>query len=71
MKAKIFQITNRHWSFIMNKISRLLLLLILLYVFGNSNLLANNLSVSNVTTTGQNTTSHYTYVQFDVSWDNS
>ena len=55
----------------MNRTSRLLLLLVLLFCFTVSNLLANNLSVSNVTTTGQNTTSHYTYVQFDVSWDNS
>ncbi len=32
---------------------------------------ANNISVSNVTLTGQNTTSDYTLVQFDLSWDNS
>jgi len=32
---------------------------------------ANNLSISNVALTGQNTASHYTYVDFDVSWENS
>jgi formylglycine-generating enzyme required for sulfatase activity len=32
---------------------------------------ANNVKVSNATLTGQNTSSTYTYVQFDVSWDNS
>ena len=32
---------------------------------------ANNLSISNVYLTGQNTTDDYTLVQFDISWDNS
>ncbi|MEI8203584.1 MAG: SUMF1/EgtB/PvdO family nonheme iron enzyme [Bacteroidota bacterium] len=32
---------------------------------------ANNLTVSNSTLTGKNTTSHYVMVQFDVSWENS
>ncbi len=31
----------------------------------------NNILISNVTTINQNTTSHYTFVQFDISWDNS
>ncbi len=32
---------------------------------------ANNVQVSNVGLTGQNTTSHYTNIKFDVSWENS
>jgi len=32
---------------------------------------ANNTQVSTPTLTGQNTTHHYTYVQFDLSWENS
>src|ERR1700733_10679231 len=31
----------------------------------------NNIQVSNVTLTGQNVGSHFTLVQFDLSWDNS
>lgn len=31
---------------------------------------ANNIEVDNVVLTGQNTTDHYTMVQFDISWDN-
>lgn len=32
---------------------------------------ANNITVSNVILTGQNTSSDYTLVQFDISWENS
>lgn len=32
---------------------------------------ANNISVNNVSLTGQNSTSDYTMVQFDISWENS
>lgn len=32
---------------------------------------ANNITVSNVSLTGQNTGSHYSLVQFDLSWENS
>lgn len=32
---------------------------------------ANNVTVSNVTLTGQNTASDFTLVQFDISWENS
>ncbi|OFX52424.1 MAG: hypothetical protein A2046_05230 [Bacteroidetes bacterium GWA2_30_7] len=32
---------------------------------------SNNISVTNVTLTGQNTSSDYTLVQFDISWSNS
>jgi len=34
-------------------------------------LFANNIQVSNVSLTGQNTTSKYTMVKFDISWENS
>ena len=32
---------------------------------------ANNIAVSNGNLIGQNATSHYTMVQFDISWENS
>jgi hypothetical protein len=32
---------------------------------------ANNIQVGTPTFTGQNTSQHYTYVQFDLSWENS
>ncbi|MEI6436470.1 MAG: hypothetical protein WCP32_16710, partial [Bacteroidota bacterium] len=32
---------------------------------------ANNINVSNVKLTGQNTTDDFAMVQFDISWDNS
>lgn len=32
---------------------------------------ANNISVSNVSLTGQNTAEHYTMVKFDIQWENS
>lgn len=51
------------------------LLILINYPF--SGILANNISVSNVKLSGQNTiaginnTNNYTFVQFDLSWDNS
>ena len=36
-----------------------------------TSLFANNIQVSNVALTGQNTVSKFTLVQFDISWDNS
>jgi len=39
--------------------------------FALSQTFGNNIQVANVTMTGQNTGSQYTYVQFDLSWDNS
>ncbi len=32
---------------------------------------ANNISISNLSLTGKNTTDHYTMVRFDISWENS
>lgn len=43
-------------------------LFILLPIFA---LYANNIRVENISLTGQNTTDHYTMVEFDISWDNS
>lgn len=43
----------------------------LLLLLTGSALLANNITVSNTSLTGQNTTSHYTNVNFDVAWENS
>lgn len=36
-----------------------------------TNLRANNITVSNISLTGQNTAYDFTLVQFDLSWDNS
>ncbi|MEI7726951.1 MAG: SUMF1/EgtB/PvdO family nonheme iron enzyme, partial [Bacteroidota bacterium] len=44
-------------------------LLIILALAGT--LSANNISISNLVLTGKNTGSHYTMVQFDISWENS
>lgn len=43
---------------------------LLTVLFANQNF-ANNLQVSNVVLTGQNTASNFTLIQFDVGWDNS
>lgn len=36
-----------------------------------SSLVANNIEVNSISLTGQNTTDGYTFVQFDLSWENS
>jgi formylglycine-generating enzyme required for sulfatase activity len=36
-----------------------------------ANLTANNIQVSNISLTGENTTADYVMVQFDISWENS
>lgn len=43
--------------------------LILLFVSGAA--ISNNIQISNVSLTGQNTASDYTLVEFDISWENS
>jgi len=48
---------------------KLLILFFALILFSTSK--ANNLSITNVSLTGQNTSSDFTLVQFDLSWDNS
>ena len=54
-----------------NLLGNKLTLLIVLFLLALNSNFANNISVTNATVTGQNTTSHYTMVQFDISWDNS
>ncbi|WP_420318957.1 SUMF1/EgtB/PvdO family nonheme iron enzyme [Ekhidna sp.] len=46
-------------------------LIILLFCIASIHIKANNLSISNISLTGQNTSSDFTLVQFDISWDNS
>lgn len=46
-------------------------IIFILLLFIVSNVHANNILVSNATLTGQNTSSQYTNVQFDLSWENS
>ena len=47
-------------------------LFIFLTLLSLANMLsANNISISNLKLTGKNTVSHYTIVQFDISWENS
>jgi formylglycine-generating enzyme required for sulfatase activity len=47
------------------------LCILALYCAGVVNLSANNIAVTNVTTTGKDITDQYIMVQFDLSWDNS
>lgn len=44
---------------------------LLLVPLSMSSVWANNIAVSNVRLTGQNTTDDFTLVEFDISWDNS
>jgi len=53
----------------MKKKIRFLLSAVILFTAGI--IMANNINVSNVTLTGQNTPEDYALVQFDLSWDNS
>lgn len=52
-----------------NRIRTLILLLSLLATFNRS--YANNIQVSGITLTGQNTVSDYTHINFSIAWDNS
>jgi formylglycine-generating enzyme required for sulfatase activity len=45
--------------------------LLFMLIFITQSILANNLEVSNVSLTGQDTTNNFVLVQFDVSWENS
>ena len=47
------------------------LFLVLIALFIASAAFANNVTVSNVTLTGQDATNDYTFVEFDTSWENS
>ena len=55
----------------MYKVSKILSFKLVFVCFITSNLFANNIQISNITLTGQNTTSDFTLVQFDLSWENS
>jgi formylglycine-generating enzyme required for sulfatase activity len=46
-------------------------LIILIFLLSYYPAIANNILVENISLTGQNTTSDYTMVEFDISWDNS
>lgn len=50
---------------------RIRLLIIFLMLICSKTIKANNIQVSNVSLTGQNTTSGFTLVQFDLTWENS
>ena len=54
-----------------NTVSISKLLAAVLLLISLSSAYANNITVSNVSLTGQNTTSDFILVEFDVSWDNS
>ncbi|MCX6165082.1 MAG: hypothetical protein NTU73_09555 [Ignavibacteriae bacterium] len=42
-----------------------------LFVLVNYSSFGNNVSLTNISLTGQNTTNHYTMVKFDIQWENS
>lgn len=46
-------------------------LLLLFIIISSTTAFANNVAVSNVRLTGQNTTNDFSLVEFDISWDNS
>lgn len=46
-------------------------LFVISLLYGSGVCCANNIAVSNVTLTNQNTAAHYTYIEFDLSWENS
>ena len=56
---------NRNFS------SLVKLLLVVVASLSVSTTNANNIQVSNVAIVGQNTTDQFSFVRFDVSWDNS
>lgn len=45
--------------------------ILLFIVISSTTAFTNNITVGNVTLTGQNTTNDFTLVEFDISWDNS
>lgn len=45
--------------------------ILFLFLFLATGLIANNIEVTNISLTGQNTDDNYTLVQFDLSWENS
>ncbi len=53
------------------KLNFYLFTLFLMFVGSLSGLKANNILISNISLTGQNTTDDYVMVQFDLSWENS
>jgi hypothetical protein len=57
-------ISNKH--ILMKKLLVFLPALIL-----TATLIANNITISNLSLTGKNATDHFTLVQFDISWENS
>ncbi|MCX6162021.1 MAG: hypothetical protein NTV87_11920, partial [Ignavibacteriae bacterium] len=48
-----------------------IVLFFFLFMSVSHSLFANNISVTNFSFTGQNTTNHYIMVKFDISWENS
>ncbi|MCX6157569.1 MAG: hypothetical protein NTY74_06295 [Ignavibacteriae bacterium] len=46
-------------------------LMLCLFMFASYNGLANNVTVSNFSLTGQNAANHYAMVKFDITWENS
>jgi len=40
-------------------------------LFGFQTVFANNVAVSNISLTGQDATNDFTFVQFNITWDNS
>lgn len=46
-------------------------LIYILLVSATDSSLANNITLSNTSLTGQNTTNHYSFIKFDIQWENS
>tara|TARA_R110000737_G_scaffold271306_2_gene278375 strand:- start:139 stop:354 length:216 start_codon:yes stop_codon:yes gene_type:complete len=44
---------------------------LLFFILLTTGLFANNIEISNISLTGQNTVDNHTLVQFDLTWENS
>ncbi|CAN5125419.1 hypothetical protein BH09BAC5_BH09BAC5_09410 [soil metagenome] len=69
MKTKATDSGKIFLSVLNRKKNRVTLVFLFLFVF--TKMPANNIIISNVSITGQNTTLDYAMIQFDISWDNS
>jgi formylglycine-generating enzyme required for sulfatase activity len=53
------------------KILLITVIIFCLIILASNDSYTNNISISNVSLTGQNTAGHYTMVKFDIQWENS
>jgi formylglycine-generating enzyme required for sulfatase activity len=69
--SKIFLKINLYTRLMKTKNLLPIFLLFCLFMFVSCNAFANNITVSNFSLTGHNTSGNYTMVKFDITWNNS